>query len=51
MQVAFLTPIFGSAAFHLKSVAPPHIDLAAIRRSSSLFACLQLFMLALAFVR
>ena len=47
MQVAFLTPLFGSAAFHLKSVAPPHIDLAAIRRSSSLFACLQLFVLAL----
>ena len=33
MQVAFLTPPFGSAAFYLKSVAPPHIDLMAIYRS------------------
>jgi len=27
MQMAFLTPPFGSAAFYLKSVAPPDIDL------------------------
>ena len=47
MQVAFLTPPFGSAAFHLKSVAPPHIGLAAIRRSFGPFMCLQLFVLAL----
>ena len=47
MQVAFLTPPFGSAAFYLKSVAPPHIDLVAIYRSFGPFMCLQLFVLAL----
>ena len=47
MQVAFLTPPFGSAAFYLKSVAPPHIDLMAIYRSFGPFMCLQLFVLAL----
>ncbi len=27
MQVSFLSPPFGPAAFYLKSVAPPHISL------------------------
>ncbi len=47
MQVAFLTPPFGSAAFYLKSVAPPEIDLIAIYRSFGPFICLQLLVLAL----
>ena len=47
MQVAFLTPPFGSAAFYLKSVAPPEIDLVAIYKSYGPFICLQLIVLAL----
>ncbi len=47
MQVAFLTPPFGSAAFYLKSVTPPEIDLITIYRSFGPFICLQLFVLAL----
>ena len=41
-QVAFLTPPFGSAAFHLKSVSPPEIDLVAIYRPFGPFICVQL---------
>lgn len=47
MQVAFLTPPFGSAAFYLKSVTPPEIDLITIYRSFGPFICLQLIVLAL----
>lgn len=47
MQVAFLTPPFGSAAFYLKSVAPPDIDLVTIYRSFGPFMCLQLLVLAI----
>ena len=47
MQVAFLTPPFGSAAFYLKSVTPPEIDLVTIYRSFGPFICLQLAVLAL----
>ena len=47
MQVAFLTPPFGSAAFYLKSVTPPEIDLVTIYRSFGPFICLQLCVLAL----
>ena len=47
MQVAFLTPPFGSAAFYLKSVTPPEIDLVTIYRSFGPFMCLQLGVLAL----
>ena len=47
MQVAFLTPPFGSAAFYLKSVTPPEIDLVTIYRSFGPFICLQLVVLAL----
>ena len=47
MQVAFLTPPFGSAAFYLKSVTPSEIDLVTIYRSFGPFMCLQLGVLAL----
>ena len=46
MQVAFLIPPFGSAAFYLKSVTPPEIDLVTIYRSFGPFMCLQLGVLA-----
>lgn len=47
MQVSFLSPPFGPAAFYLKSVAPPHITLPAIFRGFLPFIALQLVMLAL----
>ncbi|TQV72529.1 TRAP transporter large permease [Denitrobaculum tricleocarpae] len=50
MQVSFLSPPFGPAAFYLKSVAPPHISLVDIFRSFLPFICLQLFVLALIFL-
>ena len=50
MQVAFLTPPFGSAAFYLKSVAPPSIDLITIYRSFGPFICLQLVVLGLVLI-
>ena len=46
MQIAFLTPPFGSAAFYLKSVAPPEIDLVTIYRSFGPFILLQAMILA-----
>ncbi|MDB4222366.1 TRAP transporter large permease subunit [Granulosicoccus sp.] len=45
MQMAFLTPPFGSAAFYLKSVAPPDIDLLTIYRSFIPFLVIQAFIL------
>ena len=42
VQVAFLMPPFGSAAFYLKSVAPPEIDLVTLYRSFESFICVQL---------
>lgn len=50
MQVSFLSPPFGPAAFYLKSVAPAHISLVDIFRSFLPFICLQLFVLALIFL-
>ncbi|MEM0907008.1 MAG: TRAP transporter large permease subunit [Pseudomonadota bacterium] len=47
MQVSFLSPPFGPAAFYLKSVAPPHISLTDIFKGFLPFICLQLFVLAL----
>ncbi len=47
MQVAFLSPPFGPAAFYLKSVAPREISLQLIFASLWPFMLLQLFMLAL----
>ncbi len=46
MQVSFLSPPFGPAAFYLKSVAPPHISLTAIFRGFLPFIVLQLMALA-----
>ena len=47
MQVSFLTPPFGPAAFYLKSVTPPEISLGHIFRSLVPFICLQVLALAL----
>lgn len=45
MQVAFLSPPFGSAAFYLKSVAPPGIELTHIFRAVWPFVMIQLLVL------
>jgi len=45
MQVSFLSPPFGPAAFYLKSVAPAHITLTDIFRGFLPFICIQLFAL------
>lgn len=42
MQVSFLSPPFGPAAFYLKSVAPPHISLTDIFRGFLPFILVQL---------
>jgi len=47
MQVSFLSPPFGGAAFYLKSVAPPHITLPQIFRSFLPFVGIQLVVLML----
>lgn len=47
MQVSFLSPPFGPAAFYLKSVAPPHISLPDIFRGFLPFICIQIFVLML----
>ena len=47
MQVSFLSPPFGGAAFYLKSVAPPHIRLIDIYRSFLPFMGIQIFVLML----
>ena len=47
MQVSFLSPPFGPAAFYLKSVAPPHITLPDIFRGFLPFMCMQLIILTL----
>ncbi|MEH6405398.1 MAG: TRAP transporter large permease subunit [Sneathiella sp.] len=47
MQVSFLSPPFGPAAFYLKSVAPPDITLGIIFRSLAPFICIQIFAVAL----
>ena len=50
MQVSFLSPPFGSAAFCLKSVAPPEISLVDIFRGFLPFICLLLLVLTLVLV-
>ncbi len=50
MQVSFLSPPFGPAAFYLKSVAPPHISLTDIFKSFLPFICIQLLVLGLVLV-
>lgn len=47
MQVSFLTPPFGPAAFYLKSVTPPDITLGEIFRSLVPFIVLQLIAVGL----
>ena len=47
MQVSYLTPPFGPAAFYLKSVAPPNITLGNIYGALLPFIVLQLFVLAI----
>jgi len=47
MQVSFLSPPFGPAAFYLKSVAPSHITLPDIFRGFLPFIAIQLVVLAL----
>ncbi len=47
MQVSFLSPPFGPAAFYLKSVAPDHITLPDIFRGFLPFIAIQIFVLAL----
>lgn len=47
MQVSFLSPPFGPAAFYLKSVAPPQISLQDIFRGFLPFIGIQLIVLAL----
>lgn len=46
MQVSFLSPPFGPAAFYLKSVAPPHISLTDIFKGFLPFIALQLLALS-----
>ena len=46
MQVSFLSPPFGPAAFYLKSVAPPHISLTDIFKGFLPFIGIQLLALA-----
>ncbi|MFZ7090220.1 TRAP transporter large permease [Primorskyibacter sp. 2E233] len=46
MQVSFLSPPFGPAAFYLKSVAPPHISLTDIFRGFLPFIAIQLLALS-----
>jgi TRAP-type mannitol/chloroaromatic compound transport system permease large subunit len=46
MQVSFLSPPFGPAAFYLKSVAPAHITLIDIFKGFLPFILLQLMALS-----
>ncbi|MEP0509213.1 MAG: TRAP transporter large permease subunit, partial [Aurantimonas coralicida] len=46
MQVSFLSPPFGPAAFYLKSVAPPEISLGDIFKALLPFIALQILALA-----
>ncbi|NKC11044.1 MAG: TRAP transporter large permease subunit [Gammaproteobacteria bacterium] len=50
MQVSFLSPPFGPAAFYLKSVAPPHISLTDIFRGFLPFIGVQLLALTVLLV-
>ena len=47
MQVSYLTPPFGPAAFYLKSVAPPDITLKHIYTALLPFIALQLLVLGI----
>ena len=41
MQMSFLSPPFGYALFYIRGVAPPHISMATIFRSSLIFLSIQ----------
>ena len=47
MQVSFLSPPFGPAAFYLKSVAPPHISLTDIFKGFLPFIAIQILALSI----
>lgn len=47
MQISFLSPPFGPAAFYLKSVAPPEVSLSDIYKSVWPFMILQMIVLGL----
>tara|TARA_Y200000002_G_scaffold44189_1_gene32017 strand:- start:255 stop:722 length:468 start_codon:yes stop_codon:yes gene_type:complete len=47
MQVSFLSPPFGPAAFYLKSVAPPHISLTDIFKGFLPFIAIQCLALSI----
>ncbi|MFW5680891.1 MAG: TRAP transporter large permease [Pseudomonadota bacterium] len=47
MQMSFLSPPFGPAAFYLKSVAPPDISLGEIFKALLPFIAMQAFMVAM----
>jgi TRAP-type mannitol/chloroaromatic compound transport system permease large subunit len=47
MQMSFLSPPFGPAAFYLKSVAPPDISLGDIFKSLLPFIAIQAFMVGM----
>ena len=49
MQISYLTPPFGPAAFYLKGVAPPGIELVHIYNAMWPFIALQMVGLALVF--
>ncbi len=50
IQIYFLSPPFGPAAFYLKSVAPPHISLTDIFKGFLPFICIQLLALTVMLV-
>jgi len=50
MQVSFLSPPFGPAAFYLKSVAPPEVELTDIFKSVWPFITMQIMVLAVLLV-
>jgi TRAP-type mannitol/chloroaromatic compound transport system permease large subunit len=50
VQVSFLSPPFGPAAFYLKSVAPPDTELVEIFKSFGPFAAMQILVLGLVLV-
>jgi TRAP-type mannitol/chloroaromatic compound transport system permease large subunit len=50
VQMPFISPPFGYALFHLKSVAPPEVTMSQIYRSSLPFLILRAFGLTICIV-
>jgi TRAP-type mannitol/chloroaromatic compound transport system permease large subunit len=50
MQISYLSPPFGPAAFYLKSVAPPEISLQDIYRALWPFILMQITAIALVMI-